>query len=82
MAQEPHQAVQRADTQKIKNCMKKKRRMHQEQRTKDILGQLNPQLQRSVVLSQEKGSSAWLTVLPVAEHGFFLHKGEFRDALD
>ena len=55
--------------------------MHQEQRTKDILGQFNPQLQRSVVLSQEKGSSAWLMVLPVAEHGFLLHKGEFRDAL-
>ena len=71
VAQEPHQ----------KNCMKKKRRMHQEQRTKDVLGQMNPQLQRSVELSQEKGSSAWLTVLPATEHGFFLHTGEFRDAL-
>ena len=32
-------------------------------------------------LAQEKVSSAWLTVLPVAEHGFLLHKGEFCDAL-
>ncbi len=61
--------------------MKKSRRELQEQRAQDTLGQLNPQLQRSVELAQEKGSSAWLTVLPVAEHGFLLHKGEFRDAL-
>ena len=30
---------------------------------------------------KEKGSSAWLCVLPFEEHGFYLHKGEFRDAL-
>ena len=53
----------------------------QEQHTQDIQGQLNPQLQRSVELARERGTSAWLTVLPVAEHGFLLHKGEFRDAL-
>ena len=61
--------------------LKKSRRELQEQCAQDIHGQLNPQLQRSVELAQEKGSSAWLTVLPVAEHGFLLHKGDFRDAL-
>ena len=34
-----------------------------------------------VTLAQEKGSSIWLTTLPVSDHGFLLHKGEFRDAL-
>ena len=29
----------------------------------------------------EKGSSSWLTVLPLKEHGFHLHMGEFRDAI-
>ena len=29
----------------------------------------------------EKGSSSWLTVLPLKEHGFHFHKGEFRDAI-
>ena len=43
--------------------------------------QLTPQLQRSVEFAQEKGSSPWLTVLPMAEHGFLLHKGEFCDAV-
>ena len=81
VVQTPNQAVQRNQLLKEKNCIKKRRRELQEQRAQDIHGQLNPQLQRSVELAQEKGSSAWLTVLPVAEHGFLLHKGEFRDAL-
>ena len=34
-----------------------------------------------VELAQEKGASTWLTVLPVDEHGFALHKSAIRDAL-
>ena len=81
VSQDYHLTVQRADHLKIKNRMKKRRKALQEERAQDIFRQLNPQLQRSVELTQEKGSSAWLTVLPVVEHGFLLHKGEFRDAL-
>ena len=29
----------------------------------------------------EKGASAWLSVLPLTEHGLTLNKGEFRDAI-
>ena len=29
----------------------------------------------------EKGVSSWLSVIPLAEHGFTLNKGEFRDAI-
>ena len=32
-------------------------------------------------LGSEKGASSWLSVLPIEEHGFALHKGAFRDAL-
>ena len=31
--------------------------------------------------SSEKGASTWLTTLPIADHGYSLHKGAFRDAL-
>ena len=55
--------------------------MLQEQQAQVIRGRMDQQLQRSKELAQEKGSSAWLTVLPMTEHGFLLHKGEFRDAL-
>eukprot|EP00731_Ephydatia_muelleri_P009516 Em0005g102a len=46
---------------------------------------LRPQLanstQRSMDLAQEKGASNWLTILPIDENGFTLHKGAFRDAI-
>ena len=32
-------------------------------------------------LSKTKGASTWLTVLPLSEHGFTLHKSAFQDAL-
>jgi len=32
-------------------------------------------------VSSEKGASTWLNTLPIADHGFTLHKGAFRDAL-
>ena len=38
-------------------------------------------LRRAVDLAKEKGSSTWLTALPLVEHDFVLHKGAFHDAL-
>ena len=38
-------------------------------------------LQRILRLSREKGASSWLSVLPIEEHGFALHKGAFSDTL-
>ena len=46
-----------------------------------IKEQLPNPLCYSVELAQEKGASSWLSVLPLEEFGFFLHKGAFRDAL-
>ena len=48
---------------------------------RDLTEILPDSLQRSVKLASEKGSSTWLTVLPLSEHGFALHKGAFHDAL-
>ena len=42
---------------------------------------VDQQLLRAIDLASEKGASAWLTALPIEEHGFALHKGAFRDAL-
>ena len=47
----------------------------------NILQQLPEQLQRAVDLARRKGSSSWLTTLPLTEHGFALHKAAFHDAL-
>ena len=32
-------------------------------------------------LAKEKSASSWLSVLPLDDHGFHLHKGAFRDAI-
>ena len=53
----------------------------QDEQAHSVYDWLTPQLKRCTDLSKEKGSSAWLSVLPFDEHGFLLHKGEFRDAL-
>ena len=36
---------------------------------------------RALDLAAEKGSSAWLTVLPLQDLGFNLNKRQFRDAV-
>ena len=38
-------------------------------------------MERAMQVSKEKGASSWLVTLPMAEHGFALHKMAFRDAL-
>ena len=46
------------------------------------LKQIAPRkIKRALELAQEKGSSLWLTVLPLQEQGFNLSKREFRDAV-
>ena len=55
-----------------------------EQATTDassLRGELTPTLQKAMDLARERGSSSWLTSLPLEEHGFVLHKGAFVDAL-
>ena len=39
-------------------------------------------LQQAMAYGSEKGASHWLAVLPLTEHGFTLHKGAFRDAIN
>ncbi|XP_062508503.1 uncharacterized protein LOC134184773 [Corticium candelabrum] len=38
-------------------------------------------IKRYIELASEKGASSWLTVHPIEEHGFYLSKDDFRDAL-
>jgi hypothetical protein len=47
---------------------------------KQIEEQLSPALKRLMDCAAEKGASSWLSILPINDHGFILHKGAFRDA--
>ena len=42
---------------------------------------LEPNVLRAVQHSKEKGASNWLSTIPLADQGFTLNKGEFRDAI-
>ena len=46
-----------------------------------ICAKLPPNLQKTMILAMEKGASTWLTVFPLAEHRFTLHKSAFQEAL-
>ena len=50
-------------------------------RAEYIRGVAPQKVQRALDLAAEKGSSVWLTVLPLREMGFNLNKREFRDAI-
>ena len=63
------------------STIKKGNRQLQDEKTRTVYDQLTPELKQCVDLSKEKGSSSWLSVLPLEKHGFYLHKGEFCDAL-
>jgi len=49
--------------------------------TKSLSDRLLPPLKRVFEAASEHGASGWLTVLLIADHGFAMPKGEFRDAL-
>ena len=51
------------------------------ERAKGIYANASNNIQRSMDLASEKGSSTWLTVLPIKENGFNLSKRDFRDAI-
>ena len=42
---------------------------------------MEPCEKKSLELASEKGASSWLSVLPLSEFGFTLHKRAFFDAL-
>ena len=65
----------------IKASVRHSNRSLQDQQAETVYGQLSPQSKRLFDLAKEKGASSWLSVLPIDDHGFSLHKGAFRDAL-
>ena len=63
------------------NRMKKIQAERQKDCAEQIYNQLQPPTRRLPDCACEPGASAWLSTLPMEEHGFCLSKGAFRDAL-
>ena len=81
VSQETSKSVYPATITASKKVVRDMNRTRQAQQACTVKDQLPDNLKRHAVLASEKGASSWLSVLPIAEHGFYLHKGEFRDAL-
>lgn len=73
--------VSPSNTLQAKAEMKAERRSKQKQQVENLLPKLSAQLQRHVQLSQQKGASVWLTAMPIEQHGYTLHKSDFKDAI-
>ena len=63
------------------NVVKKRKVEEQKRNHEEIRNELEPSSQRLIDCASEPGASAWLTALPLEEHGFCLSKGSFRDSL-
>ena len=49
--------------------------------TAHVLEEVHANLRRMTELAAEKGASSWLTALPGEEHGSYLNKTVFWDAI-
>ena len=65
----------------LKKEIQSAKRKRENEMAKTVIEELPDTLQRSVHLAQEKGASSWLTVRPLQQHGFTLHKSAFYDAV-
>ena len=73
--------ITKAEQLQIKRILVKAKRHQQSLVGAELKDKLPNRMQRVMNLSNERGSSNWLSTLPIAEHGFALHKSAFRDAL-
>ena len=69
------------EVKKIKSDVARENHINIKQKSKNLFETVSPSLRRAMELSQEKGSSRWLNVIPLKEMGFDLNKREFCDAL-
>ena len=75
----PSEAVQ--ELLEIKNEIRQEKQTNLARMESSVFEPLSITLKKAKELASEKGSSSCLTSLPIAEHGFCLHKGASRDAL-
>ena len=68
------------DSESLKEILKVRAEKHEIEYTL-VCNESSERSTRALKQAREKGSSSWLTVLPLKSYGFTLNKGEFRDSL-
>ena len=64
-----------------KETLRAENRKKSETAAATLREELDANMLKMMELAGEKGSSTWLTALPLEEHGFTLHKRAFHDAI-
>ena len=76
-----HQLPNESHIKSTQQAVRKERVKECEDSAERIRESAPPGTQRILDVASEKGSSVWLTALPLKEQGFNLNKKEFRDAV-
>ena len=76
-----HQLPDDSAVNLAKQTFRHKREEDAKEKVRSIYQRAPDNLKKTLDLSSEKGSSVWLTVVPLHELGFNLNKREFRDAI-
>ena len=76
-----HQLPDESHIKSAQQTVRKERVQEWEERAERIRESAPPRIQRILDVASEKGSSVWLTALPLKEQGFNLSKRELRDAV-
>ena len=74
------QSIQQ-EQKKTKSEVRTANRLQVKKEVVAVKMKLTKNQQRSMEHASERGASSWLTVIPMAKHGFNLQKQAFRDAL-
>ena len=74
-------SVRPEDTLEARRKIRSANRLRDICQANELNNVLSIDQKRQIALAKEKGASSWLAATPIEEHGFFLNKGEFRDAL-
>ena len=65
----------------VKAAVQRQRQWSENEKQNHLMEDLPSNTKKAVELVCEKGASTWLTAMPIEEQGFFLYKGDFKDAM-
>jgi hypothetical protein len=75
------ESLDRKGIQEIKAKLTAEKEAKHEEQYKCLCDKVNSRTKRAIMLSREKGASAWLTALPLKSLSYTLNKQEFRDSI-
>ena len=81
IVEQEHQPPDASEIRTLQLSTRKQKDDYLSERLEQVKNPLPTKDKQAVELSTEKGSSSWLTVIPLKELGYNLNKKEFGDAI-